>query len=99
MDRPGRALLFLVFMASVLFCGSAMADTLRCGSHLVRDGDDAFSVIDKCGEPTQRMTITNPVYFNSSELWRYDRGSRQFPAIIRLVDGVVQSIRFVKTPR
>ncbi|HLY52659.1 MAG TPA: DUF2845 domain-containing protein [Steroidobacteraceae bacterium] len=98
MNRPARALLLFMLMALVLPY-NAMADILRCGSHLIQDGDDAFSVIDKCGEPTQRMTIADPVYFSSAELWRYDRGARKFPALIRIVDGVVESIRFVKTPR
>jgi hypothetical protein len=31
-----------------------------------------------------------------TQVWRYDRGPMQFPVIIRIVDGVVQSIRFVK---
>lgn len=86
-----------------------MAGTLRCGSYLIQEGDDAFSVLDKCGEPTNRMTVTAPAYASSvdggtypvgvmanTELWRYDRGSRSFPAIITIVDGYVQSIRFVR---
>jgi len=90
-------------------CTSATAGTLRCGSYLIQEGDDAFSVIDKCGEPTKRMTITQPVYASAadggtyptgvianSELWRYDRGSGSFPALITVVDGFVQSIRFVR---
>jgi len=99
MNRPARALPLFMLLALVLPYNAAMADTLRCGSHLIQDGDDAFSVIDKCGEPTQRMTIADPVYFSSAELWRYDRGASKFPALLRIVDGVVESIRFVKTPR
>jgi hypothetical protein len=101
--------LSLILTASVLVCTSAMAGTLRCGSHLIQEGDDAFSVIDKCGEPTNRMTIAQSVYAGSdgggtyptgvvanTELWRYDRGSGSFPALITIVDGFVQSIRFVR---
>ena len=104
-----RALLFYILVGSVLPFTSATAGTLRCGSHLIQEGDDAFSVIDKCGEPTKRMTITAPMYASAdgggsyptgviatTELWRYDRGSGSFPAIITIVDGFVQSIRFVK---
>jgi hypothetical protein len=107
-----RALPFSILMALILPYASATADTLRCGSYLIQEGDDAFSVIAKCGQPTQRMTISEPVYASngdggtfptgqvaSTELWRYDRGSGQFPAIIKIVDGHVQSIRFVKSPR
>lgn len=103
---------FVLVVSLVLPYGSATADTLRCGSYLIQLGDDAFSVIAKCGEPTKRMTISNPVYASSgeggvvptgavalTELWHYDRGSGQFPVIIKISDGVVQSIQFVKSPR
>jgi len=103
-----RALRFLVLVVAV-FPYAVAADTLRCGSYLIQEGDDAFSVVDKCGEPTKRMTIAEPVYASSAgggtyatgviantELWRYNRGSRSFPVIITITDGFVQSIRFVK---
>jgi Protein of unknown function (DUF2845) len=104
-----RARLFLLLTAWVFPYASATAETLRCGSYLIQEGDDASSVIAKCGQPTERTTITEPVYASSgdggsfptgqvaySQVWRYDRGPMQFPAIIKVVDGVVQSIRFVK---
>src|SRR4029077_2270500 len=108
-----RALPFFVLMVSLVFpYSSATADTLRCGSYLIQIGDDAFSVIAKCGKPTERMTISEPVYAGSgeggifptgavalTELWHYVRGSGQFPVIIKISDGVVQSIHFVKSPR
>ena len=102
--RPVFILSMLVFPYA-----SATAETLRCGSYLIQEGDDAFSVVAKCGEPTERTTITEPVYASSgdggsfatgqvayTQVWRYDRGPMQFPVIIKVVDGVVQSIRFVK---
>jgi len=108
---PCRPLL-LTFLLILLPCSGATADTLRCGSHLIQNGDDAFSVIDKCGEPTNRQIITEPIYASNgnggtyptgevsrTEVWRYDRGPQSFPVIIKIADGVVQSIRFVKTPR
>lgn len=104
-----RALLFSIFIVLILPCARATAETLRCGSSLVQEGDDAFSVVAKCGEPTQRTTITQPVYASSADggtfptgqvaytqVWHYDRGPMQFPVIIKIVDGVVQSIHFVK---
>jgi len=104
-----RALRLLLTMAWLFPCTAATADTLRCGSYLIQEGDDAFSVVAKCGEPTKRMTLAEPVYAGSdnggtfptgmiayTELWRYDRGSRSFPVLIRIVDGFVQSVRFLK---
>ena len=85
------------------------AEILRCGSDLIQDGDDASSVLAKCGEPTQRTTISEPIYASNADgatfptgqvaytqVWRYDRGPMKFPVIIKVVDGAVQSIRFVK---
>jgi len=110
---PVRALQFFLVMVSLVFpYTSATADTLRCGSSLIQVGDDAFSVIAKCGKPTERMTLSEPVYASSgdggmfptgavalTELWHYDRGAGQFPVILKISDGVVQSIHFVKSPR
>ncbi len=91
------------------YTNATAADMLRCGSYLIQEGDDASSVVAKCGEPTERTTITEPIYGSSpdggnfftgqvayTQVWRYDRGPTQFPVIIKIVDGVVQSIRFVR---
>ncbi|HXW74907.1 MAG TPA: DUF2845 domain-containing protein, partial [Steroidobacteraceae bacterium] len=96
-----RALRFLISMVLALPFTSATAGTLRCGSHLVQVGDDAFSVLAKCGEPTERTTITAPIYASTADgdtyptglvgytqVWRYNRGSTQFPVIIKIADGV-----------
>ena len=87
----------------------ASADTLRCGSYLIQEGDDAFSVLAKCGEPTEKSTVTEPIFASNAnggsrdtgevattEIWRYNRGSSQFPVILRVSDGVVRSIHFVR---
>jgi len=97
----------LIFLAEA--CSVASADTLRCGSYLIQEGDDASSVLAKCGEPTQKSTITEPVYAVSADggtyatgevaqtqVWRYDRGSTQFPVIVKISGDVVRSIRFVR---
>jgi Protein of unknown function (DUF2845) len=104
-----RALPFLILIALAFPFSSATAGTLRCGSHLVRVGDDAFSVLAKCGEPTERTTITEPIYATSadgetyptglvgySQVWRYNRGPMSFPVIIKIDGGVVRSIHFVR---
>ena len=43
---PAAALLLFA-----LATGAAHADSLRCGSALVSQGDHATEVLDKCGEP------------------------------------------------
>lgn len=104
-----RALPCLILLMAVFPYSDARGDTLRCGSYLIQEGDDVFSLLAKCGEPTQRVTIAEPVYASSAdgghyptgvisntELWHYNRGPGSFPVIIRVVDGKVQSLHFVK---
>ena len=61
------ALLVLGFLA----CSPAFADTFRCGTKLVGEGDSRAEVATKCGEPTdiveQRSIIRRPV------IWGYGR--------------------------
>lgn len=90
---------------------SAIADTLRCGSSLIEVGSSEADVLAKCGQPTSKATITEPVWARAvngnlyqsgttqSQIWRYDRGPRQFPAILKITDGVLQSLEFDKSPR
>ena len=73
-ERPIRALPLLFFMVLVFPYTSAIAGTLRCGSYLIEEGDDAFSVLAKCGEPTERTTITEPLYVASADGGIYPTG-------------------------
>ncbi|WP_137971046.1 DUF2845 domain-containing protein [Pseudomonas sp. F(2018)] len=54
----------LLAAAMLLACGLAEAGTLRCGSKLVNEGDRAFEVERKCGEPDHRDLVgyTGGVY-------------------------------------
>jgi uncharacterized protein DUF2845 len=103
------SILFMMFVLVFTYTNATADDMLRCGSYLVQEGDDPSSVLAKCGEPTERTTITEPLYASSvdggtyptgqvayTQVWRYDRGPMQFPVIIKIADGVVQSIRFVR---
>jgi hypothetical protein len=89
----------------------AAADTLRCGSSLIEVGSSVDEVLAKCGTPTSSTVITEPVWARAvngrvfqtgttqAQVWRYDRGPRQFPAILKINEGIVQSIDFDKSPR
>jgi len=66
-----------IFTALVLiftYPSACAAEILRCGAYLIQEGDDAFSVTAKCGEPTERMTITEPLYANSDGGGTYPTG-------------------------
>ena len=87
----------------------AHADILRCGPALIEQGDAAARVLEKCGEPTSKTTINEPIWSQGpngtvyqsgttqSELWRYNFGPNRFPALLKIADGVVESIKFEKS--
>jgi hypothetical protein len=57
-------------LAGLLPAGPAAADSLRCGTHLVTDGDSADKVQALCGPPTgvtRTEILRRPVY------WHYGR--------------------------
>lgn len=86
----------------------AHADTLRCGSVLIREGAVASYVQQKCGAPASKETVTEPVRARgvngttyevgttSKDIWRYDRGSRQLPVVMTFEGGVLKKLEFVK---
>ncbi|HCP54353.1 MULTISPECIES: DUF2845 domain-containing protein [Pseudomonas] len=49
--------LSVVPLGLLLLCTAARADTMRCGSQLVSEGDRAFEVEEKCGRPIYRDQI------------------------------------------
>jgi hypothetical protein len=85
------------------------ADTLRCGSKLVEPGESATAVLAQCGAPTSKKVITEPVRARTpaggsrvigtteKEIWRYERGSRKFPAILTFEEGVLKKLEFEKS--
>jgi len=95
-------------LATLLLSDEASADTLRCGSKLISDGDPIEKVLQYCGEPVERKRtwITRQprfeyggqeIPFEGSEdvpvdLWTYDFGANKLMRRIRLVAGKVESI-------
>ncbi len=98
----GRTLAIVALLLGAM--SPAAADTLRCGSVLIQDGTEAAVVLAKCGEPASKQIIREPVYVQGAatgevterQIWSYYRGPGQFPAILQIADGVVQSIEFEK---
>lgn len=68
-----------------LLCGAlppaAGADSMRCGTHLVRAGDTKLEVLRHCGEPDLREIVSGADE-PKVEQWYYERGSRQFPRVL-----------------
>jgi Protein of unknown function (DUF2845) len=91
---------------AAIVVSEALADTLRCGSKLVEEGESAQAVLAKCGEPASKEVRTEDVRARNAsggtrvvgttkvEIWRYDRGSGKFPAILTFEDGVLKKLEF-----
>jgi len=62
-----------VFPAALLAAAPALADTLRCGSRLVTEGDSAASVRKKCGEPVniETQSLVRGPYVWQDNRYRY----------------------------
>jgi hypothetical protein len=107
MRAPAFAFDF-VLITGLLACGAASADTLRCGSKLILEGDSIDKVLEFCGEPveTKRTWITRQPRFEYGgqeipfegtedvpvDLWTFDFGPNKLMRRIRFVAGKVDSI-------
>jgi hypothetical protein len=95
-------------MVALLLPAAASADSMRCGSQLVGEGDSIDEVLALCGEPAERrrtwMTRQprfeyggRDIPFPGSEdvpvdVWTYDFGSSRLMRRVRFVAGKVESI-------
>ena len=56
--------------AALLWAGMATADSFRCGTKLMSDGDSSDKVEALCGRPTsiqRRQILQSPVYYNHGQ--------------------------------
>jgi Protein of unknown function (DUF2845) len=95
-------------IAALALCVPVHAETLRCGSSLIQEGMSQSYVVEKCGAPDSKMESTEPVYARrpdgftykvgeaTQEIWRYKRGSGQFPAVMTFQDGKLKKLEFEK---
>jgi hypothetical protein len=95
-------------LTALLLPVAALADTMRCGSQLISEGDTLDEVIALCGEPAQRQRTWirrqprfeyggQEIPFPGEEdvpvdLWTYDLGASKLMRRIRFVAGKVDSI-------
>jgi hypothetical protein len=91
--------------AALLWAGMATADSFRCGTKLMSDGDSSDKVEALCGPPTsiQRRDILRPVYWNrgigyhssyevSIEYWTYNLGPSKLMVRLRFEDGLLVDV-------
>ena len=104
----GTERLLLVMAIGLLPCLAA-ADTMRCGSALISDGDTIDKVLDHCGEPQERTRtwIQRPPRFEFGgqeipfegtedvpvDVWTYDFGSSRLIRRVRFVGDELVDIR------
>ena len=75
------ALLAVVALASP----AATADSMRCGSKLIRDGDPRDAVVAKCGQPSDvqtRTVLRRPYYDFDGRIVYYGDGLVEVPVEI-----------------
>ena len=103
MQKTKVSTLFLT--AALLWAGMATADSFRCGTKLMSDGDSSDKVEALCGPPTsiQRRDILRPVYWNrgvgyhssyevSIEYWTYNLGPSKLMVRLRFEDGLLVDV-------
>jgi Protein of unknown function (DUF2845) len=82
--------------------GICMPDELfRCGIWLVSADMSVAELLTKCGKASSQQVSTQDVRnfygvkvgTSTTEIWRYDRGTRAAPMIVTIVDGQIQSIK------
>ena len=95
----------MLLAAALAFSGPAAADSMRCGTKLMTDGDPADKVEAYCGRPAsiERHEIVRPYYYNhgypihsayevSVELWTYNFGPNKLMYRLRFEDGLLVDV-------
>jgi hypothetical protein len=97
-----------VLLATV--CASplpTLADSFRCGNHLVTEGMTAAAIEKRCGKPQRVERVEEPIFVRRAngtsyrvgtaahEFWAYERAPGQFPARVRLEDGKAKKIELI----
>ena len=107
LDRRCRTAV-LGALAAASLATPAAADTLRCGSRLIKEGDTQDKALAVCGEPAQqsRTWIERPPQYELGgqwysypgtefvpvDVWTYDFGPNRLMQRVRFVAGLIVSI-------
>ncbi|MBA3493821.1 MAG: DUF2845 domain-containing protein [Gammaproteobacteria bacterium] len=80
------------------FAGGVLADDgFRCGTHLVKAGDTKLDVMEKCGPPVFKETVSGA---NEAlvEQWHYRLDTGSFPRILTFTGGRLVDIEAIAKP-
>lgn len=89
---------WLVLALCVMLCGSACADSFRCGRKLVTVGDSANVLLKKCGAPVRKYSAREILSSSSGQQavgvsnWVYQRKGRK-DMIVSVRGGAVVGMR------
>jgi hypothetical protein len=99
---------FVACLALALLPALASADSMRCGSKVISEGDSIDRVLQYCGEPAERRRtyiVRQPRFEVGSQeysfpgeeevpvdLWTYDFGPNKLMMRVRMIAGEVDSI-------
>jgi len=95
----------LAMAATLAFPGPAAADSMRCGTKLMTDGDPTDKVAAYCGEPASierreilrsygyhRGMTVHSSYEVSVEIWTYNFGPNKLMYRLRFEDGLLVDV-------
>jgi hypothetical protein len=95
-----------LLVLAVAHARAADVDSWRCSNTVISRNDAADKVLDRCGEPNARETVTEPVYARNAngstrqigvverELWTYD-GSNRIPIRLTFEEGKITRIEYL----
>lgn len=75
---------------TLLMAVPTLAQTMRCGTEIVRVGDPTIELLQKCGEPDLKELLKTNGFI--LEKWTYNCGSARFMKILTLKGGVIQRV-------
>ena len=91
--------------AGLALSGPAAADSMRCGTKLMTDGDPSDKVLAYCGEPASierreilrgygyhRGLTVHSAYEVSVEMWTYNFGPHKLMYRLRFEDGLLVDV-------
>ncbi len=100
-----KTILSAASLAAALAASGASADSMRCGTKLITDGDPMDKVVALCGDPAaiERREILRPYGYHrgalvhssyevSVELWTYNFGPNKLMYRLRFEDGLLMDV-------
>jgi hypothetical protein len=90
----------IIIASMLLVAASAYGGSFRCGSDIIREGYDSFTVLRRCGEPVHKEVIGYKLSGDRSreakiERWVYGPDDGYY-TLVRIEGGVVKKIEFVR---